>query len=239
MTGTAAMPKEWVISDEELRSKLTAMIGPLQELNVTRGNTALLIIDIQYMDAHRDFGFGATAKALGGMEFLDYYWDRLETIAIPNIQRLLAAARGQGVEVIHVHVAASKADGRDNSIRFKSKGHPTPIQSKDAQILPEVAPMGDELVISKTTESVFNSTNIDRLLRNMGIENLIIVGVVTNGCVEGATRSAAELDYGTILVEDATAALAPQLHAHAILNMGHKDARIKSTDEVVRLLESL
>jgi nicotinamidase-related amidase len=239
MTGTAAMPKEWMISDEDLRRKLAAMVGPLPELNVKRDNTALLVIDVQYMDAHRDFGFGAKAKALGGMEFLDYYWDRLETMVIPNIQRLLAAARAQGVEVVHVHVAASKADGRDNSIRFKSKGRPTPIQSKDAEILPEVAPLGDELVISKTTESVFNSTNIDRLLRNMAVENLIIVGVVTNGCVEGATRSAAELDYGTILVEDATAAFAPQLHAHAILNMGHKDARIKSTDEVVGLLELL
>ncbi len=239
MTGTEAMPREWVISNEELGKKLAAMVGPRPELKLTRENTALLIIDIQYMDAHRDFGFGARAKELGGMEFLDHYWDRLETIAIPNIQRLMAAARGQGVEVVHVHVAASKADGRDNSIRFKSKGRPTPPDSKDVQILPEVAPLGDELVISKTTESVFNSTNIDRLLRNMGIENLIIVGVVTNGCVEGATRSAAELDYGTILVEDATAALAPQLHEHAILNMGHKDARIQSTDEVVRLLESL
>jgi nicotinamidase-related amidase len=99
--------------------------------------------------------------------------------------------------------------------------------------------MEDELVISKTTESVFNSTNIDRTLRNMGITNLIIVGVVTNGCVEGATRSAVELDYGTILVEDATAAFAPQLHQHAILNMGHKDALIKSTDEVVKIIESL
>jgi nicotinamidase-related amidase len=239
MTGTAAMPKEWMISDEDLRRKLAAMVGPLPELNVKRDNTALLVIDVQYMDAHRDFGFGAKAKALGGMEFLDYYWDRLETMVIPNIQRLLAAARAQGVEVVHVHVAASKADGRDNSIRFKSKGRPTPIQSKDAEILPEVAPLGDELVISKTTESVFNSTNIDRLLRNMGIANVIVVGVVTNGCVEGAVRGAAERDYGTILVEDAAAALAPQLHEMAIVSMGHKDAAIKSTEEVVRALEAL
>ena len=239
MTGTAAMPGEWAVSDEELRSKLAAMVGALPPLDMRRDNTALLIIDVQYMDAHRDYGVGARAKALGGMEFLDYYWDRLETTVIPNIQRLLAAARGQGVEVVHVRIAAAKADGRDSSLRFKAKGRLIPVHSKDAEILPKVAPLGDELVISKTTESVFNSTNIDRLLRNMGIENLIIAGVVTNGCVEGATRSAAELDYGTILVEDATAAFAPQLHAHAILNMGHKDARIESTNEVVSLLESL
>ena len=104
---------------------------------------------------------------------------------------------------------------------------------------PEVAPQGDELVVSKVTSSVFNSTNIDRLLRNLGIRNLIIAGVVTNGCVESTTRSAAELDYGTIVVEDATAAMAPQLHEHSILSMSYKDAVIKSTDEVVKLLEDL
>lgn len=239
MTDATAMRREWVISNEELRRKLSDMIGPLQELKLTRESTALLVIDVQYMDAHRDYGLGARAKKLGGMEFLDYYWDRLENLAIPNIQRLLATAREKGVEVIHVRVAAFKSDGSDNSVRFKSKGRPTPVHTKDAEILPEVAPLDGELVISKTTESVFNSTNIDRVLRNMGIRNLIITGVVTNGCVEGATRSAIELDYGTILVEDATAAFAPQLHEHALLTMGHKDALIKSTGEVVHLLESL
>lgn len=239
MNKATTMRREWIISNEELCRKLTDMIGPMQELKLTRENTALLVIDVQYMDAHRDYGLGAKAKKLEGMEFLDYYWDRLENLAIPNIQRLLASARKKGVEVIHVRVASFKSDGSDNSVRWKSKGHFTPLHSKDAEILPEVAPLEGELVISKTTESVFNSTNIDRVLRNMGIRNLIITGVVTNGCVEGATRSAIELDYGTILVEDATAAFAPQLHEHALLTMGHKDALIKSTDEVVHILESL
>ena len=98
---------------------------------------------------------------------------------------------------------------------------------------------GDEIVISKMTSSVFNSTNIDRLLRNMGIKNLIIMGLVTNGCVESSTRSAAELDYVTIVVEDATAAMAPQLHEHSILSMSYKDAVIRSADEVVIALETL
>ena len=66
-----------------------------------------------------------------------------------------------------------------------------------------------------------------------------MVGSVSGGCVEGAVRGASERDYGTILVEDAAAALAPQLHEMAIVSMGHKDAAIKSTDEVVRALEAL
>jgi nicotinamidase-related amidase len=236
MTQAKATP---TISNEELVQKLRTLLGVVPEPVLTKENTAILVIDVQYFDAHPDTGLGIRAKELGGMEFIGYYWDRIERIMLPNIQRILATARRKGMEIVHVRVASNTKDGRDCSLRFKSWGSETPIDSKDAQFLPEVWPEGDEIVINKTTESVFNSTNIDRLLRNMGISNVIVVGVVTNGCVEGAVRGAAERDYGTILVEDASAALAPQLHEMAIVSMAHKDAAIKSTDEVVRALEAL
>ena len=227
------------MSNDELQNMLITLFGELPEPQLTKDNTALLCIDVQYMDAHPDYGLGARAKALGLQDKLDYYWSRLDELVLPNMQRVLAAARQAGVEVIHVRVASQTEDGRDSTLRYKALGLKTPRDTKDAQILPEVAPREDELVISKVTSSVFNSTNIDRLLRNMGINNLIIMGVVTNGCVESSTRSAAELDYGTIVVEDATAAMAPQLHEHSILSMSYKDAAIKSADEVVNALEAL
>ena len=227
------------ISNQDLQQKLQTLFGNLPEPHLTRENTALMVIDVQYMDAHPDHGLGARAKELGMESFLDYYWTRVGETVIPNIQHLLATARKVGLEVIHVRVASQTEDGRDSTLRYKALGLRTPRDSVDAQIMPEVAPQEDELVVSKTTSSVFNSTNIDRLLRNLGIQNLVIAGVVTNGCVESSTRSAAEYDYGTIVVEDATGAMAPQLHEHSILSMSYKDAVIKSTQEVVGLLEAL
>ena len=173
------------ISNDELVRKLKTLLGTVPEPVLTRENTAILVIDVQYFDAHPDTGLGIRAKELGGMEFLGYYWDRIERVMLPNIQRILATARRKGMEIVHVRVASNTRDGRDCSLRFKAWGAQTPVDSKDAQFLPEVWPEGDEIVINKTTESVFNSTNIDRLLRNMGISNVIVVGVVTNGCVEG------------------------------------------------------
>ena len=227
------------MSTEELQRFLQTLLGELPEPQLTRENAALMVIDVQYMDAHPDYGLGARAKERGLADAMDYYWSRLGEIVVPNIQHLLAAARKAGIEVIHVRVATQTRDGRDSTLRYKALGTSTPRDSKDAQFLPEVAPIGDELVVSKQTSSVFNSTNIDRVLRNLGVRNLIIAGVVTNGCVESTTRSAAEFDYGTIVVEDATASMAPQLHEHSILSMSYKDAVIKSTDEVVKLLEGL
>lgn len=227
------------MSTDELQTMLVTLFGELPEPQLSRDSTALLCIDVQYMDAHPDYGLGARAKALGLQDKLGYYWSRLDELVLPNMQRVLAAAREAGIEVIHVRVASQTADGRDSTLRYKSLGLKTPRDTKEAQILPEVAPLDDEMVISKVTSSVFNSTNIDRVLRNLGIKNLIIMGVVTNGCVESSTRSAAELDYGTIVVEDATAAMAAQLHEHSILSMSYKDAVIKSSDQVVFALESL
>lgn len=227
------------MSNEELQDMLITLFGGLPEPDLARDNTALLCIDVQYMDAHPDYGLGARAKALGLEDKLSYYWSRLDELALPNMQRVLAAARKAGIEVIHVRVASQTADGRDSTLRYKALGLKTPYNTKDAEILPEVAPGEDEIVVSKVTSSVFNSTNIDRLLRNLGIKNLILMGVVTNGCVESSVRSAAELDYGTIVVEDATATYAPQLQEHSILSMSFKDAAIKSSDQVVEALEAL
>jgi len=233
------MEKSASLSDGELQQKLWALFGKPAMPTLARADTALLCIDLQYVDAHPDHGLGAIAKRLGIDDFLGYYWTQVRDLVLPNVRRLQATARAKGLEVIHVRVAGNTADGRDTTRRYLAMGLRTPRDTKEAQFLPEVAPQGDELVLNKLTSSAFNSTVLDRLLRNMGIRNLIIVGVVTNGCVESTTRSAAELDYGTIIVSDATAAMAPQLHEHALLSMSYKDAAIATTDEVVRMIESL
>ena len=228
------------MSNQELQDMIQAVVGKVPDLQLTRENTALLIIDIYYGDAHPDYGLGARPKKLGIDNFLDYYWSRMGELVVPNIQRVLDAARRAGIEVIHVRGAFDTQDGRERSLRDKAIHLRQPKGTKNSEFLPEVSPQGDELVVSKLTSSVFTSTNIDRMLHNIGIQNLIVVGVVTNGCVESATRSAVDHDYGTIVVEDATAAFAPQYHDQAILTMGSLQyASIKSTAEVVKLLEAL
>ncbi len=229
------------ISNDELLKKLTTLVGRQPQPQLSRENTALLVIDMQYLDAHPDYGIGDRAKKLGMADFLDYYWSRMGEVTIPNIQRLLAAARQAGIEVIHTKIAAQTLDGRESTWPpYKSElARKHAKDAKEAQILSELAPQGDEIVISKLAASAFSATNVDWLLRNMGVRNVIMCGVTTNACVEASARSAADLNYAGIVVEDATAAFAPQLQEHSILNMGHKDALIKTTDEVVELLQAL
>ena len=166
-------------------------------------HSALLIIDVQNFSTKRDGGeFGH----LSDDEFEAKYGAFMRTIwseTIPNIRRLQDAFRAAGSEVIFTNIESLTKDGRDRSLDYKITGFNVPKGSHDAQTVDEIAPRDDEIVIPKTSSSVFMSTNIDYVLRNLGIRQLVIVGLVTDQCVEGAIRDACDLGYLVTQVTDA------------------------------------
>lgn len=204
----------------------------LPELELTRVNTALLVIDMQYEDAHADYGLCARFKTRGEAEGVQYYVDRLALI-VPNIQQLLAAFRERGMEVIYTRIESLTRDGRDRSLEHKGLGIHVPPGAFEGKILKELAPQDDEIVLTKTCGGVFNGTNIDYVLRNIGIRNLVMVGVVTSGCVELAVRDAADRSYGVIVVEDACATWTPEMQAASMWAMDEIYAKVKATGEVL------
>ena len=81
------------------------------------------------------------------------------------------------------------------------------LNSWGAQIVDELAPKTGDVVLDRTRMSVFNGTGIDNMLRNLGVETLIVVGAWTNMAVEHTARDAADHGYRVTLVEDATSSL--------------------------------
>ena len=77
------------------------------------------------------------------------------------------------------------------------------------------------------------STNADFVLRNMGIDTLIMTGVVTNNCVESTTRGAGDLGYKVLLVGDACAAWTQDGHDHCLKHLHRNFAIVKTTDEIM------
>jgi nicotinamidase-related amidase len=198
-----------------------------------RNSTALLVIDMQYGDAHRDFGTLRRMADRGDAAAVDYYASRLESLVVPNIQRLQAAFRAVGSEVIHTRIQSLTRDGRDRSLQHRSLGIHHPPGSKEAEFLPEVAPQGDEIVLNKTCGGAFNGTNLDYVLRNLDIRTLVISGVVTSGCVELAVRDASDRGFAVVVVEDATATWSPEMQSAAMRAMREIYAKVVSADEVV------
>lgn len=212
-------------------------LAPLPEPDLTGPDTALLVVDVQYGDAHPDYG---VVRALRERHpgSTDYYEARLRT-AVPAIRRLQDAFRAHGREVIHVRIGALTRDGRDRSEEHKLLGIHFPPGSKEAEILEEVAPVGDEIVIAKTCGGVFDGTNLDYVLRNLGIRHLVVCGVVTSGCVEAAVRGASGRGYRVCLVEDACAAWTAELERAAIQVMRDVFAKVYTADELIPRLAPL
>jgi nicotinamidase-related amidase len=211
---------------------------PFPEAEIQPGTTALLIVDMQRHSAHRDGSTLQKVRAAGFADIAEGFGERLDLI-VPNIRRLQDAFRAAGIEVIHVRIASMTEDGRDRGPSHKKLGHSAAPGSADADILPELAPVGDELVFSKTAGSVFCATNIEYVLRNLGITTLVVTGVVSTGCVHTAVTDAADRGFHVILVEDGCGALVPEMHESSIRILRDVYAKILSTDQVLARVDAL
>ncbi len=179
-------------------------------------HTTLLFIDVQNYCAVRD---GGEFKDMSKEEFdgkLGWFFDRMEGDVIPNMQRLQEGCRKAGVEVMYTLIRNLTRDGRDRSLDYKITGFSVPPGSRDGEVIDAIKPLDDEMVIPKTSSNVFVSTNIDYILRNLGTRYLVISGIVTDQCVEGAVRDACDLGYLVTLVTDACATYTQERHDNSL-----------------------
>ena len=201
-------------------------------------DSALVVVDMQFFDAHRDWGEGRTAKQLGVASHFDEYFAQIDAIT-QRIRQLLTLFRSQHMEVIHLHVAELTNDSRDVGWKQLVRGLVVPKDSKEAAFLEGLEPIDDELIVSKSSSGVFPVTNFDRILRNMGIKTLIFTGTSTGGCVESAVCDAVDLGYNTIVVDDACADATLKDHRDALRHMAGALSWILSTAELEELVEAL
>ena len=176
------------------------------------GRTALLLVDMQKVWLDR------AAGAEHGTPEPDPFYATTAEVTIPACARLLAAARAAGVEVLHTILQSLTENGRDRSLDHKM----TPIHlaksDTDAQPIAALAPLGDEIVVPKTSSGVFNSTNIDYVLRNLGVRYLIVAGCLTDQCVDSTVRDACDLGYLVTVPTDACLTLTSERHEWSLRN---------------------
>ena len=190
--------------------------------------TALLVIDLQKGEYNPDKIAAEPQHA--------YLFERIRDVVIPNGQKLLAACRAAGVEVIYTVVESLTLDGRDRSLDYKVSGIFFPKGAWGAQVIDELEPLANEIVIPKTSSSLFNSTNFEYVLRNLGVEYVMVMGIVTDQCVETAVRDGCDRGFLMTLVDDACATSSKQRHKEALI--GFKGyCRIRTTDQLVEELQ--
>lgn len=196
----------------------------IRDRPITKGHAALLIIDVQN-------GTCGPNEMASRPEF--YRANALRVI--PNIAALLEAFRRAKLEVIYTVIENLTPDGRDRSLDYKLSNLGYPKGSHEAKVIPEIAPLPDELVLPKSSSSVFNSTNLDYLLRNIGIEDVFVVGYMTDQCVDHAVKDGADRGYYMTCVHDACAAETEARH-EAALQCFKGYCRMLTTEEALDLV---
>jgi nicotinamidase-related amidase len=206
---------------------------PPEDIHLDPATTALLVIDIQNTYLEPKDTPDETAR-------WQPFYDRMRKTVIPNTARLITDARRRGVEVIFARIACQTLDGRDRSLSQKKPGFNyllLPRDRDDSQIVPELAPRGDEITVIKTTDSALTGTNLRLTLANLGVRDVICAGIFTDQCVSSTVRSLADESFGVIVVEDCCAAATMALHDHEleIINMIY--CHVVTLDELATFFE--
>lgn len=183
-----------------------------RDLPLVPEQAALLFIDVQNFSARRQGGEFRDLDEASFQARYGWFFGELENRVIPNMQRLQATFRAARIELLYTTIESLTLDGRDRSLDYKITGFNVPKGSWDGKVIDELAPGDDEIVFPKSSSSVFISTHIDYVLRNLGVRQLVVCGLVTDQCVESAIRDACDLGYLVTQVTDACLTYSQKRH---------------------------
>ena len=215
--------------------------SPYPDFELRRGKTALVLIDMQRFVLGEHLVRAAVKTGLSEhavREALKDYDERVKR-AVKNAQRVLDVCRRGGFDIVHVRMQGPTDNPRHTAKVKRKIGLIVPPMFKDGEFIDEVKPLPSELVVTKTNGGALSGTNLDFILRNMDIDSLILVGFLTDQCVLATSLHAADLGYDVLIVEDACTTRSRALHDAVLLAQKDVCAKIKSTDDVVKILEIL
>ncbi len=201
--------------------------------------TALLVIDVQNTYLERPDRDLLSKVEQAHFDAWSPFHSRMHHQVIPRTAEMLKLCRSHQVECLFARIASHTKDGRDRSLSQKMPGWNNlllPKNDQPSQIVAQLAPVGDEIVVTKTTDSALTGTNLRLILHNLGIKNLICVGIFTDQCISSTVRSLADESFNVIVLEDCCAAGSDELHRKEleIINMIY--CHVMSSAEVVQMM---
>jgi biuret amidohydrolase len=186
--------------------------------------TALLVIDVQNTYLERPDRDSLSADEQKKYDAWTPFHERMAGSVIPRTRELLELCRARDIECMFARIACHTDDGRDRSLSQKMPGWNNlllPKNDEPSQMVDALGPQGDEICVTKTTDSALTGTNLRLILHNVGIKNVICCGIFTDQCVSSTVRSLADESFNVIVLEDCCAAGSSDLHDREleIINM--------------------
>ncbi len=194
--------------------------------------TALIVIDMQVDMGSPEGSFAQSGRDVSHVAGI-----------VPNIKRLIDAARESGALVVYIQQMTLPDDHSDGEawLAFKrrdgKKADYCLRGTHGYDIMKELEPLPNDITVPKFRPSAFHGTFLDQILRAHKIKSCVHVGNTTEGCVLATVMDCAFHDYYTGVVRDAVASSVDKVHDAAITLMEMR-YRMLTTDEVVDIWRS-
>ncbi len=196
-----------------------------------------------------DEGFAGTLSpgrrpVVLAIDLMRAYFDPASPLCLPSRDclasgaRVLAAARANGVPVIHTRVEFAP-DGSDGGVFVRKVPALEHLYGGGplSELMPEVAPVEGELVITKQYASAFFGTSLASTLVARGIDTVVLVGVSTSGCIRATGVDAVQHGFIPLVVRDAVGDRTPQTHDANLFDLQAKYAEVVDERTAVAYLE--
>jgi nicotinamidase-related amidase len=175
------------------------------------------------------------------------YVQRVSDTVVPAIRRLLATFRDRGLPVLFTEFGSRTPDGSDlplwarriNQLGLDVLGtlaYPD-FGDDSASIIPVLSPGDGEVVLRKTTAGTLSSTDLDKHLRDRGVDGVVVCGVNTDVCVGQTARELSDRGYDVVMVEDGCATLSSEAHRATLETFDTVFGRSMSADDVIGAFE--
>jgi nicotinamidase-related amidase len=153
---------------------------------------------------------------------------------IPNIKELLGQFRSRHLPVFHI-LRIHRRDGSDVEINRQElfRNHPFAVEgSPGASVVDELSPLPGEYVIPKIRMSAFIGTELDLMLRTLGVTEIVVTGIQTPNCIRTTVFDAVAHNYPVTVIEDAVGAQTDEIHHANIRDMVNIGVRVVKTREI-------
>lgn len=188
------------------------------------GKAALLIIDMQ-----NDFVLEGRPYRVAGAQQV-----------VPKIQSVIREFRRRSLPVIHI-LRIHRADGSDVEIIRKDRFMKQPFAvagTHGAAVIDELAPLPGEYIIEKIRMSAFIGTELDLLLRTLGVTTVVVTGIQTPNCIRTTVFDAIAYNYPVVLVDDAVGASSDEVHSANVRDMENIGVRVVRAADIANLLNT-
>ena len=200
--------------------------------------TALVILDMQNATCSRTVGYGKTLADAGKLDTQRVFFERVENTVIPQQKRMLDFFRQNRLRVVFTASGCLTEDCTDapphRAVRYRFRKQY--VGSPEYDIVEDIRPAPGEIVLNKSTISTFVSTGLDSMLRSWGVRAVLFAGVLTDVCVGGTARHAADLGYDSLIVDDCCATTDDALHGNELRTFRRLFGRAESTGTVIEEL---